>query len=552
MCTRVLPMISHGDAGPLRKPLYAVWKNMKGRCHNPTDANFSNYGARGIFVCNEWIANYPAFKSWAVSHGYEESLTIERLDNDGPYCPTNCCWVPQKVNNRNRRVSRIEVAFGERKSLPDWADDPSLYRCISHSISPHHKIWMGYRKGNWDTIIMRLVVLVFSLILSASAALAQSVTVVGPVTPGNIAQFNSTTVIKDSGIPAGTSVVGPGASVVGDLAIWNNTTGTLLKDQSLSAVMAANLCATAGAFPVYNSTSSLWQCSTVAGSQTVLNPLLNFSVSGAQSGTGLFIGAQSGGSGLTGTGPISAGFASITEGTSGSSAVIDKIGWISSCLIAVNDTSGSGCYAGNDTSTVNGSGSSITRLVGRECDMTIKSGAGTVAYRYCFSAVNETNGVGTGSTLDTAFFMGNIGGSAGAWLNGITASNSLGVIPIASTFNWFQCDYACAFTDFAHFPTATVSGDILSFANVTITGAGGATFSGNIKANAFLGNTLNDSNNAHNIISRSGTSTIVGGGNVLTIVDSGASTFTGSVTDTSTICNGSGSGSATVAASATG
>jgi hypothetical protein len=133
----------HGDSYPVRKPLYAVWKNMKGRCHNPTDAAFPNYGARGIFVCDEWISNYPAFKEWALSHGYDESLTIERTDNDGPYSPGNCCWATKKANTRNRRVTRYGVAFGEKKPLTEWADDP---RCAV----AYHTLFRRVAKYGWD------------------------------------------------------------------------------------------------------------------------------------------------------------------------------------------------------------------------------------------------------------------------------------------------------------------------------------------------------------------------------------------------------------------
>jgi hypothetical protein len=133
---------THGDSSP-RKPLYAVWKNMKGRCHNQTDAVFQNYGRRGIFVCDEWRTNYVAFKNWALAHGYNESLTIERINNNGPYCPSNCCWVTQKANNRNRRVSRYESAFGEKKSLADWADDT---RCAV----AYHTLFRRITKYRWD------------------------------------------------------------------------------------------------------------------------------------------------------------------------------------------------------------------------------------------------------------------------------------------------------------------------------------------------------------------------------------------------------------------
>ena len=90
-----------------------------------------------------------------------------------------------------------------------------------------------------------------------------------------------------------------------------------------------------------------------------INGLVNGAISGPQSATPFYISVQSGGAGLTGTGPLSGGYVSVIEGTSGSSAVIDKIGFISSVVVAVNDTSGSGAYGGNDAATVNGNSASI-------------------------------------------------------------------------------------------------------------------------------------------------------------------------------------------------
>ena len=97
----------HGDS---RTRLYHIYELMKQRC-NPKYKNiarYKNYAGRGIKVCDEWVGakSFPVFKEWALSHGYNEELTLERIDVDGDYSPQNCKWIPKSEQVLNTRVSR--------------------------------------------------------------------------------------------------------------------------------------------------------------------------------------------------------------------------------------------------------------------------------------------------------------------------------------------------------------------------------------------------------------------------------------------------------------
>lgn len=102
----------YNDIGKLNEcNLYSRWKGMKRRCYDIHFKQYKDYGGRGISVCQEWLYNFRLFYNWAVENGYSPELEIDRIDNDGNYCPENCHWVTHKenCNNRERKQGNTEV-----------------------------------------------------------------------------------------------------------------------------------------------------------------------------------------------------------------------------------------------------------------------------------------------------------------------------------------------------------------------------------------------------------------------------------------------------------
>lgn len=121
----------HGDRAS-RNRLYKIWCEMKARCLSQNNSNYKRYGSRGISICEEWLHDYTAFKAWALSHGYADNLTIERMDNDGNYCPENCKWATPKEQANNRRTTRKFEYQGVVLSIKGHCERLNLNR---HTVS---------------------------------------------------------------------------------------------------------------------------------------------------------------------------------------------------------------------------------------------------------------------------------------------------------------------------------------------------------------------------------------------------------------------------------
>lgn len=113
---------SHKTHGQKNTRLYRIWRCMKQRCYNKNFPYFQDYGGRGITVCSEWYNDFMAFYDWAMKNGYDNTLTIDRIDVNGNYEPNNCRWATAKQQARNRRNNINFTYNGETHCLKQWCE----------------------------------------------------------------------------------------------------------------------------------------------------------------------------------------------------------------------------------------------------------------------------------------------------------------------------------------------------------------------------------------------------------------------------------------------
>lgn len=118
--------------------LYSVWVNMRNRCFNSNNKSFVYYGGRGISVCDEWN-EFLNFEKWAIQNGFEENLTLDRIDVNGNYEPENCRWISQKEQMRNTRVNHLLTYNGYTKTMADWAEITGIpYSTLKQRINKYN------------------------------------------------------------------------------------------------------------------------------------------------------------------------------------------------------------------------------------------------------------------------------------------------------------------------------------------------------------------------------------------------------------------------------
>lgn len=129
--------------------LFGLFGKIKGRCYNPNNPKYKNYGARGITICDEWLNNFKSFYDWAMDNGYDENAkfmecTIDRIDNNKGYSPENCRFVSNDVQARNKTTNHLITYNGETHCLAEWSE-----------ITGISKGAIGYRlKKGWDIELM--------------------------------------------------------------------------------------------------------------------------------------------------------------------------------------------------------------------------------------------------------------------------------------------------------------------------------------------------------------------------------------------------------------
>jgi len=133
---RMQAVLHHGFS---YHPLRNVYQNMIRRCYDKKNISYARYGGRGIFVCDEWKSSLEDFCKWALANGYSKGLSIDRINNDGPYTPLNCRWANSKTQARNRHNNRIITCRGVSKTLAEFAET------VGETVAViHHRIRRGW------------------------------------------------------------------------------------------------------------------------------------------------------------------------------------------------------------------------------------------------------------------------------------------------------------------------------------------------------------------------------------------------------------------------
>ena len=114
--------------GKTNTRLYNIYRGIKQRCYNKNNQAYVNYGERGIKMCDEWRNDFITFYNWSMNNGYNDDLTIDRIDVDGNYEPSNCRWVTKSVQNNNTRKTIYLAYSGKFQTFTQWAKELNVNR----------------------------------------------------------------------------------------------------------------------------------------------------------------------------------------------------------------------------------------------------------------------------------------------------------------------------------------------------------------------------------------------------------------------------------------
>lgn len=129
-------MKTHGES---KTRLYKLWVGMKTRCYNQNRKSYKYYGAEGKAVCDEWKDSFKAFYDWSMSNGYQDNLTIERIDNSKGYSPDNCKWATMKEQSNNTRRNHLIEYKGKKQNLTQWAEELNInYNSLESRVNRLH------------------------------------------------------------------------------------------------------------------------------------------------------------------------------------------------------------------------------------------------------------------------------------------------------------------------------------------------------------------------------------------------------------------------------
>lgn len=135
--SRLTHSITHGLT---KTRIYKIYLGMKKRCYNKNYFQFQYYGGKGIRICDEWLNNFKSFYDWSIANNYNDTLTIDRINSNGNYCPENCRWVDKYVQANNKKTNKLITYNNETHTMKEWSKITGLtYSTIQHRLD-----------RNWD------------------------------------------------------------------------------------------------------------------------------------------------------------------------------------------------------------------------------------------------------------------------------------------------------------------------------------------------------------------------------------------------------------------